>query len=75
MSYLTIRETKVKHKEFHGIRAGSSRRHDANSAVGKTVPVEQQFQVEDNLVYQDNQAAILLEKNGRTSSGKLYEAY
>ena len=32
--------------------------------------VEQQFQVEDNLVYQDNQAAILLEKNGRASSGK-----
>jgi hypothetical protein len=32
--------------------------------------VEQQFQVEDNLVYQDNQVVILLEKNGRASSGK-----
>jgi hypothetical protein len=31
---------------------------------------EQGFEVVDNIVYQDNQAAILLEKNGRASSGK-----
>jgi hypothetical protein len=31
---------------------------------------KQGFEVVDNIVYQDNQAAILLEKNGRASSGK-----
>jgi hypothetical protein len=30
----------------------------------------QGYGVEDSLVYQDNQSAILLEKNGRASSGK-----
>ena len=30
----------------------------------------QGYGVKDNLVYQDNQAAILLEKNGKSSSGK-----
>ena len=30
----------------------------------------QGYQVTDNVVYQDNQSAILLEKNGRGSSGK-----
>ncbi len=30
----------------------------------------QRYGVEDSLVYQDNQSAILLEKNGRASSGK-----
>ena len=30
----------------------------------------QGFQPSDNVVYQDNQSAILLEKNGRRSSGK-----
>jgi hypothetical protein len=30
----------------------------------------QSYTLKDNLVYQDNQAAILLEKNGRASSGK-----
>ena len=32
--------------------------------------IKQGFEVVDNVVYQDNQAAILLEKNGRASSGK-----
>jgi hypothetical protein len=31
---------------------------------------QQHYKVEDNLVYQDNQVVILLEKNGRASSGK-----
>jgi hypothetical protein len=31
---------------------------------------EQQFNVTDNIVYQDNQSAILLERNGRGSSGR-----
>jgi len=30
---------------------------------------DQGFQVTDNVVYQDNQSAILLEANGRASSG------
>jgi hypothetical protein len=30
----------------------------------------QEFKVKENLVYQDNQAAILLKKNGKASSGK-----
>lgn len=30
----------------------------------------QGYQVDDNLVFQDNQSAMLLEKNGRSSSGK-----
>jgi hypothetical protein len=30
----------------------------------------QGYTVDDNIVYQDNQSAILLEKNGRRSSGK-----
>ena len=30
----------------------------------------QGYQVNDNLVYQDNQSAILLEKNGKASSSK-----
>jgi hypothetical protein len=30
----------------------------------------QGYGVDDSIVYQDNQSAILLEKNGRTSSGK-----
>jgi hypothetical protein len=31
---------------------------------------EQGYQVEDNVVYQDNMSAILLEKNGKRSSSK-----
>lgn len=31
---------------------------------------EQGHEVKENLIYQDNQAAILLEKNGKSSSGK-----
>ena len=31
---------------------------------------EQGYAVKENIVYQDNQAAILLEKNGKLSSGK-----
>jgi hypothetical protein len=31
---------------------------------------EQQFKINDNIVYQDNQSAILLERNGRGSSGR-----
>ena len=30
----------------------------------------QGYHVKDTIVYQDNQSAILLEKNGRASSGK-----
>jgi hypothetical protein len=30
----------------------------------------QGYSVDDNIVYQDNQSAMLLEKNGRRSSGK-----
>jgi hypothetical protein len=30
----------------------------------------QGFKVKDNVVYQDNQSAILLEKNGKASSGR-----
>jgi hypothetical protein len=30
---------------------------------------EQGFDVKDNIIYQDNQSAILLERNGRASSG------
>jgi hypothetical protein len=29
----------------------------------------QGFKVQDNVIFQDNQSAILLEKNGKTSSG------
>lgn len=29
----------------------------------------QGFKVQDNIIFQDNQSAILLEKNGKTSSG------
>ena len=32
--------------------------------------IEQGFDVTDNVVYQDNQSAILLENNGKQSSGK-----
>lgn len=32
--------------------------------------IEQGFNLKDNVVYQDNQSAILLERNGRTSSGR-----
>ena len=31
---------------------------------------EQGFEIKNNLIHQDNQAAILLEKNGKSSSGK-----
>jgi hypothetical protein len=31
--------------------------------------IEQGYKVTDNVVYQDNQSAILLERNGRASSG------
>ena len=31
---------------------------------------EQGYEIKDNIVYQDNQSAILLEKNGKKSSGK-----
>ena len=31
---------------------------------------EQGFEVNDNIVYQDNQSAILLERNGKASSGR-----
>ena len=30
----------------------------------------QDFKVKDNIIYQDNMSAMLLEKNGRSSSGK-----
>jgi hypothetical protein len=32
--------------------------------------IEQGYKVTDNVVYQDNQSAMLLEKNGRASSGR-----
>jgi hypothetical protein len=32
--------------------------------------LEQGYKVEDNILYQDNKSAILLAKNGRTSSSK-----
>jgi hypothetical protein len=32
--------------------------------------IEQGYKVKDNVVYQDNQSAILLERNGRASSGR-----
>jgi hypothetical protein len=32
--------------------------------------IEQGYNVKDNVVYQDNQSAILLERNGRASSGR-----
>jgi hypothetical protein len=32
--------------------------------------VEQGYNVKDNVVYEDNQSAILLERNGRASSGR-----
>ena len=31
---------------------------------------EQGFEIKNNLIHQDNQVAILLEKNGKSSSGK-----
>ena len=31
---------------------------------------DQGFDIKDNIVYQDNQSAILLERNGRASSGR-----
>ena len=30
----------------------------------------QGYSIEDNIIYQDNQSAMLLEKNGKKSSGK-----
>jgi hypothetical protein len=32
--------------------------------------IEQSYNMKDNVVYQDNQSAILLERNGRASSGR-----
>ena len=32
--------------------------------------IEQGYDVKDNVVYQDNQSAILMERNGRASSGR-----
>ena len=46
-----------------------------NDAIGMAIWMKkfmenQGYEVNDNLIYQDNQSAMLLEKNGRKSSGK-----
>ena len=41
-----------------------------NDVMDQLFMEEQGYKIEDNVLYQDNKSAILLEKNGRKSMGK-----
>ncbi len=43
---------------------------DVQGSMDQIILNEQGYQVKDNIIYRDNQAAMKLEMNGNTSSGK-----
>jgi hypothetical protein len=58
------------YEELHWGRAGRGGRRNATCPLDEIFLCAQGYGVKENKVFQDNQSAILLEKNGRRSSSR-----
>jgi hypothetical protein len=68
---IDCKKTKDEHAEQYGRRIGCSIDNAATMILWPKLFLEAQgYDVEKNIVYQDNKSAILLETNGKKSSGK-----
>ena len=63
-------KTKIKHEKLNRRRDSRSQRLSTEYHLGKNVFRRTGFQVEENILYQDNQSAIKIEENGKRSSGQ-----